>query len=163
MMSKLEKMIYYCLQQVKHGSIYIWGGQGQKLNKLTLLDLARMETSGDNAGRVAKHVFNFIKKIDSKAKAFDCSGLIIMALIYAKVLSKGFDTTANGLYQMFDKVSISNRSKGDLIYKMENGVAVHVGVVLDYQHVIECKGRDYGVVESLIDNTWNACNRPEYC
>lgn len=162
-MTKLEKTIYYCLQQIKHGSIYIWGGQGQKVKKLNLFDLARMETTSDNAGRVAKHVFNALKKIDSKAKAFDCSGLIILALIYAKVLPKGFDTTAQGLYQMFDKVSITNRTKGDLIYKMENGKAVHVGIVNDYHHVIECKGRDYGVVESIIDNSWNACNRPEYC
>lgn len=162
-MNKLEKVIYYCLQQLKHGSIYVWGGQGQKVSKLSLTDLARMETSPDNAARVAAHVFKTLNKIDSKAKVFDCSGLIIMALIYAKVLTKGFDTNAQGLYNMFDKVSISNRTKGDLIYRIEHGKPVHVGIVIDYQHVIECKGRDYGVVESVIDNTWNACNRPEYC
>ena len=162
-MTKLEKVIYYCQQQIKHGSIYVWGGQGQKLNKFDLIDLARMETSGDNAGRVAKFVYNHIKNIDDKAKIFDCSGLIIMALIYGKVLTKGYDTTAQGLYKMYEKISINNRMRGDLVYKMENGIAVHVGIVIDRDHVIECKGRDYGVVETVFDNSWNACNRPEYC
>ena len=56
-MTKLQKAIYYAEQQVKHGSIYVWSGQGQKVNVLSLKNLARMENSAENAARVAKKAY----------------------------------------------------------------------------------------------------------
>ena len=68
-MTRIEKAIYYVKQQISHKSPYVWGGQGEKLKKLTCNKLCQMETSADNAARVIK----FIKtsKPDMKAKIYD--------------------------------------------------------------------------------------------
>lgn len=156
---KIEKMLYYALQQVHHGSAYVWGGQGEKLKSFTVEKLVNMETSSDNAQRVVNYMYKNRTRIDSLARIFDCSGLICKSLEYAGVVKKGFDSTANELYLKYDKKSISKRERGNLIYKLnQSGIAVHVGIVYDYDYVIEAKGRDVGVVKSKIDNSWNACN-----
>lgn len=155
----IDKMVYYALQQVHHGSAYVWGGQGQKLKGFKVLELIEMETSAENADRVVNYIYKNRNSIDSLARIFDCSGLVCKALEYAKLEPSGFDMTANGLYLKYDKKSIGKRVRGDLIYKISNtGNAVHVGIVYDYDYVIEAKGRDYGVVKSKIDSSWNACN-----
>ena len=155
----IDKMVYYALQQVHHGSPYVWGGQGQKLKSFKLMELVEMETSSENAQRVVNYVYKNRTSIDSLARIFDCSGLVCKAMEYAKLAPSGFDMTANGLYLKYDKKSIIKRERGNLIYKLNNaGVAVHVGIVYDYDYVIEAKGRDYGVVKSKIDSSWNACN-----
>ena len=60
-MTKREKAIYYATQQTKNGSIYLWGGQGEKLADLTDQDIYDKETSKANA----ETVFNFIGKPNS--------------------------------------------------------------------------------------------------
>ena len=39
-MGKLDKTLYYARKQVEHCGVYVWGGQGEKLRKLTALKLA---------------------------------------------------------------------------------------------------------------------------
>ena len=161
-MTKLDKAIYYANRQIENRSVYVWSGQGEKLNKFKAVQLAKMETSADNAARVIKFIFNHLKEFNSKTKVFDCSGFICCMLIYAKVLSKGSDASAAQLYTMYERVAIGNRQAGDLVYKSENGSIVHVGFVLDPNTIIECKGRDYGVVKTKFDSAWKLCNRPTY-
>lgn len=162
-MTNLEKAIYYCKKQVENGSVYVWGGQGQLLRFLSVLQLAKMENSATNSGRVETHIKETLSKINSKAKAFDCSGLIICALIYAKVLPKGYDDTASGLYNTFDKIPKSHAKAGDLAYKCDtSGAIVHVGMLISNTEIIEAKGRDYGVVVSHFGDTWDFVNRPKY-
>lgn len=159
-MTKAEKIVYYAEQQIHHGSIYVWGGQGEKVKTLTLLKLCQMENSADNAGRVVKYVYNNRMNMDSKAKVYDCSGLVCKALEYAKVVASGFDTNAQGLYLKYDKIPVGKRRMGDLVFKFSSGVATHVGIVFNEDYVIEAKGRDYGVVKTKFDSSWTACNRP---
>lgn len=162
-MGKLDKALYYARKQVEHCSPYVWGGQGEKLSKLTALKLAQMETSADNAARVIKFIFNHLKLFDKHTKIFDCSGLICCILIYAGVLKAGSDYTAAGLYGKFNKILIAARRAGDLIYKTDgSGSITHVGICLSDTEVVEAKGRDYGVVISTIDGSWTRANRPEY-
>ena len=162
-MNKLDKAIYYANKQVENHSVYVWGGQGEKLAKTKAVKIAEMETSAENAARVMRFIYNNLKLFTSKTKLFDCSGLICCLLIYAGVLAKGTDHTAAGLYQIFERVPISKAQRGDLIYKTTSSGAVdHVGIVVDAGYCIEAKGRDYGVVRSRIDSTWKLCNRPVY-
>ena len=162
-MSKLDKTLYFARKQVEHVSPYVWGGQGEKLAKLTAPRLAQMETSADNAARVIKFIFNHLKLFDKHTKIFDCSGLICCALIYAGVLPKGSDYTAAGLYDKFNKILFAARRAGDLIYKLDsNGNVTHVGICISDTEVIEMKGRDYGAVISTITDSWTRANRPEY-
>ena len=161
-MGKLDKALYYARKQVEHCSVYVWSGQGEKLRKLTALTLAMMETSADNAARVIKFIFTHLKSFDKHTKIFDCSGLICCALIYAGVLKAGEDLTAQGLYDRFNKINLNNRRAGDLLFKGSPGSISHVGICISPTEIIEAKGRDYGVVISDIDSSWNRAARPDY-
>lgn len=160
-MTKREKVIYYAEQQTKNGSTYIWSGQGQLLKNLTIADIEMMEQSSETAGKVFYHVGceYFAGKLTKKSKAFDCSGLAIMALIYAKVLKKGFDTTADGLMHKFPKPNTVK--PGDLVFMTDqDGHAYHVGILKDLSTVIEAKGRTYGIVESPYNSKWTEVRTP---
>ena len=162
-MNKLDKTLYFARKQVEHCSPYVWGGQGEKLAKLTTLKLAEMESSSENAARVEKFIFEHHNDFDKHTKIFDCSGLVCCALIYAGVLSKGADYTAAGLYNKFNKIMFAARRAGDLIYKANgSGAITHVGICINDTEVIEMKGRDYGCIISRINDSWTRANRPEY-
>ena len=109
-------------------------------------------------------IYNNKQRIDKYSKVFDCSGLIIKALIYAGVLPEGYDDTANGLMHSayFAHVDFKDKQPGDLIFKVEGDKAYHVGIVSDAGMVTEAKGRAYGVVENRIDSVWSQCRRPVY-
>ena len=92
-MNRLDKALYYARKQVERCGVYVWGGQGEKLRKLTALKLAQMESSSDNAARVQRFIFTHLKQFDKNTKIYDCSGLVVMALIYAGVLKAGEDLT----------------------------------------------------------------------
>ena len=129
-MTQKEKALYYAEKQYTRCSPYVWSGQGQKLNKLTVEQLAGMENSGANAGRVAEFVYNNKDRITKDSKIFDCSGFVICCLIYAGVLPKGYDATANDLMnnsKYFDKVDFNRRQAGDIIFKIENGEIILSG------------------------------------
>ena len=164
-MTQKEKALYYAEKQYTRCSPYVWSGQGQKLNKLTVEQLASMENSGANAGRVAEFVYNNKDRITKDSKIFDCSGFVICCLIYAKVLPKGYDATANDLMnnsKYFEKVDFNRRQPGDIIYKIENSRAYHTGIVTHDGYVAEAKGRAYGVVNNKQDSVWTVCRRPKY-
>lgn len=161
-MDKLDKCLYYARKQVEHCGVYVWSGQGQKLRKLGAIELAMMESSADNAARVEKFIFSHLKQFDKHTKVFDCSGLVCCALIYAGILNKGEDLTAQQLYRRFNKVNINNRTAGDLLFKGGPDSITHVGICISPYEVIEAKGRDYGVVITDIDSKWERAARPEY-
>lgn len=163
-MNKLEKVLHYANKQATRCSPYVWSGQGQKVRKLTVEDLAFMENSGANAGRVMEFIYNHRREITKDSKVFDCSGFVICALQYAGILPKDYDATADGLMKdsWFQKVNYCDRQPGDLIFKVEHEKAYHVGLVTAAEMVTEAKGRAYGVIENRIDSVWTVCRRPEY-
>lgn len=142
---------------------YVWGGQGEKLQKMSLIDLSKMETSADNLNKVAAYVFNKVNcGVDmSKCKIFDCSGLPTYYLGVLGVLS--YDTTAQGLYDICKKagciIKMSEAKPGDLVFRGENDKnIVHVGTYIGNMQVVEAKGRKYGVVTSdFSEGSWGYC------
>ena len=116
-MTQKDKVLLYAKKQAGRCSPYVWSGQGQKVKNLTVVKLANMENSGANAGRVAEFIYNHRKSITKYSKIFDCSGLVICALIYAGVLPEGYDDTANGLYhdKRFTPIAISDKQPGSLL------------------------------------------------
>lgn len=166
-MNKREKALYFCRNQVKNNSIYLWGGSGEKVKSLTAKKICTMETSEDNAKRVMAEIWKRVKNntLTKHTKAYDCSGLQIKALQYAGVLPKGYDDTANGLLNYFDKINMKDIQAGDLIFKCyENGKAYHVAMYTGDGKgvIIEAQGRDKGVVESVIDSNYTEARRPFY-
>lgn len=136
---------------VRYHSIYLWGAQGQLVNQLTEEQIKEMETSNTNANRVITFVnmlksFNMVKKF---TRAFDCSGLICWALVMCRRENEGFDMTADNLFKRYPHVKTV--SPGVLVHR-----SGHIGCYIGYNHVVEAKGRDWGVVITPFDqNEWD--------
>ena len=161
----LKEFLAYLENEVKNGSIYVWGGQGQKATD-ALID--KLETSNANK-KTAKALLKKRTKAGYKnIKAFDCSGLVTKAMDETGIEKKGFDTTADGLYRNYVKTQTRQELKpGDLVFRINTtGKAYHVGVVVDWAlNVIEARGRAYGVVKRALNASgnsyWNAYGRPK--
>ena len=168
-MGVLQEFLQYLKAQVQNGSIYVWGGQGQDKNTISESWIRRMETSQTNADRAIALWRK--RKAAGKGevlRAFDCSGLIMYFLQNQKGVI-GYDTTANGLKGLSQKIGKEQLLPGDFVFRVytsgaSKGKAYHVGVVVDAEkNVIEAKGRDDGVVKRKLDaqsGYWNYYARP---
>lgn len=78
---------------------------------------------------------------DNPMKGFDCSGLVIWLLSSHGVLPHKFDTTSQGLYDMFPK--IKEPSLGALaFYGVAQNAISHVTLCLNNKLMIEAGGGD---------------------
>ena len=158
-----QTMIDYAKQEVARGSIYVWGAQGERGDQITESWIRAKETSTDYANR-AIETWNKSKATHDPAQigAFDCSGLI-GACLNANG-NPGYDTTADGYMSLCNRISQGELQPGDLCFKLnKNGTANHVGVFVGNGHVVEARGRDYGVVETALDaRGWQRFGRPDF-
>lgn len=138
-----EKFLRYLRLAVRHHCVYIWGAQGQKVAPLTEDDIRKMETSEKNVNRVIQFIMmlDWLGWLTKKTLAFDCSGLICYYLSKVGRENKGFDMRADDLYNHYPKSEILE--PGMLVHR-----SGHIGVYIGYNHVIEARGRDWGVVPS---------------
>lgn len=160
----LREFLDFLENEVKNGSIYVWGGQGQKATN-TLID--KLETSAANKKTAKALLKKRIKAGYKNIKAFDCSGLVTKAMDDTGIMKQGFDTTADGLKKHYVRqLKRWELKPGDLVFRVNSaGKAYHVGVVADWDlNVIEARGRAYGVVKRGINASgkgyWNAYGRP---
>lgn len=160
----LKKFLNYLENEVSHGSIYVWGGQGQKATN-ALID--KLETNAANKKTAKALLKKRVKAGYTNIKAFDCSGLVAKAMDDTGIMKKGFDTTADGLKKHYVKsLKRWELKPGDLVFRVNSaGKAYHVGVVTDWNlNVIEARGRAYGVVRRKLNASgkgyWNAYGRP---
>lgn len=161
----IEKLIELAKKMVKYHCIYLWSAQGQHVCKLTCAKIRKMELSGAEAARVMRRIADIMAQgfYSSSTRAFDCSGLICWLFVKICLEAKGFDLTANGLLNRYQRLStMADLTAGDLVYKLKDGKAVHVGLYIGNGMVIEAKGRDAGVVISTLSDSWAAANRPAY-
>lgn len=131
----------------KYHSIYIWGAQGELVNQLSNLKIRAMEQNESTYLRVINFI-NMLRcysMLSSKTRAFDCSGLICWALVMAGVEKEGFDMTSDDLAKRYPKTK--KLRKGCLVHRPG-----HIGAYIGYNHIVESKGRDYGVVISPFDS-----------
>ena len=155
----LDKFISYLLAWVNR-AIYVWGGQGETITSTA--QIYRMETSKINALRA---IALWVKR-GRNAVCFDCSGIIVKWLLSKQLIKS--DTTADGLFHMCTKINKSDLKRGDWVFRMRDGKAYHVGVVVDAQlNVVEAMGRDDGVVKRGIDDHkisgyWTDYGRPHF-
>lgn len=160
----LKEFLNYLENEVKNGSVYVWGGQGQKATD-ALID--RLETSEANKKTAKALLKKRIKAGYTNIKAFDCSGLVTKAMDDTGIMKKGFDTTADGLKKSYVKsLKRWELKPGDLVFRVNSaGKAYHVGAVVNWElNVIEARGRAYGVVKRGLNaggkSYWNAYGRP---
>jgi hypothetical protein len=146
--------------QINKG-IYVWGGDGEILSEMSdpIAWIERHETSAKDAKRAValykKRVAAGVKEI----RAFDCSGLVYWAL-HTLGLQKS-DVSSRGLYGLCDKLEKTDLRDGDLVFHHDGTRIVHVGVYVGSGQVVECKGRDDGVVLTKRTNKlyWNRFGR----
>lgn len=158
-MIKFTELKDYLLDCV--GSCYLWGGQGESVEKLKADDYAyvyKKETSKANAERVIK----FIKKHEATTpnmRAYDCSGLGVAFLLEKKEIQS--DMTAHGIFKKCKEIKKAELQKGDMLFRWNKGKTKieHIGYYIGLNCVVHAKGRDYGVIAEAIDDSWNAFGR----
>ena len=156
-MNKLDQFIIWLLSWVNR-AIYVWGGQGETIT--TTKQIYRMETSNVNALRA---IALWIKR-GRNAIAFDCSGILVKWLIATGLIK--YDTTADGLLHMCEIITKARLKRGDWVFRVRDGKAYHIGVVVDADlNVVEAMGRDEGVVKRGLDQHpksgyWTTFGRP---
>ncbi len=132
--------------QVGRG-IYVWGGDGQNVSAMSdpVGWIERHETSAANAARSVALYEKRLKTGVTEIRAFDCSGLVYWAL--HKLGLQKSDISSRGLYAACDKITEAELRPGDLVFHHDGTRIVHVGVCTGEKQ-IECRGRDFGVVEN---------------
>lgn len=164
-MGKLEEFIGHLEDEVKNGSIYVWGAQGQGADVISEAWIKKVETSANNAARAIKLWKKRVAEgYGDRLRAFDCSGLGMAFLQNeAKIVSS--DMSANTLMGKCELITKERARRGDWVFKVNSsGKATHIGYIVDDAlNVIEAKGRDYGVIKSpLSKGGWNKYGRPKY-
>ena len=152
-----EEFVKNAQAEVDNNSIYIWGGQGEKTEGLSIKIIEVMENSNHtNVKRILKHIAD-IYPDTNKSRAFDCSGLVTYHLIKLGILKN--DTTANGLYKWCKPISKKDLLPGDLVFKVTDGKAVHVAIYKGDNTLIESVGRDEGVQNTKLSTKFNKFGR----
>lgn len=165
-MGKLDEFIGYLDAQAANGSIYVWGGQGEKAPTVNEAWIRRMESG---TGRAEDAVKAWKAKVKAgygdTLHAYDCSGLGIYWLTDQQRIFHT-DMTADTMRGKCKSIKRSDLRRGDWVFHVNaGGRATHIGyVVSEKLHVVEAKGRNYGVVKHLITSSqtsdWNAYGRP---
>lgn len=159
----------YLEEEVKNGSIYLWGGQGEYRYMLTDKYIEKKETSSTNAKRVIRLRDKRIKEGYENFRAFDCSGLGVCKLLESGEIKS--DMTSHGIYSKTTHIKKSDLKSGDMVFRMytsgtNKGHVYHIGYVVNDLYVIHAKGRDVGVVKETLNqngaNWWNAFGRSSW-
>lgn len=155
---KASELCKFADEQVKNGSIYVWGGQGQTGSEITEAWIKKRESY--NPVNYLRSIALWKRRIKEGyvfLRAYDCSGLIVYFLLENKLLTS--DRTANGLYYTESQpVTKAALIPGDLVFKKYalTSKMYHVGIYMGNGSVIHAKGRDDGVVQEGIEKAgWN--------
>ena len=163
-MSKCADFLKLLAGQVGRG-IYVWGANGDDLAAMKdpTAWIERKETSTVNANRAIALYKKRVAAGVNPILAFDCSGLCYWAM--EKIGVQKTDVSSRGLYGLCKFNSDSGMTRddllaGDFVFHHNGTKIVHVGVYVGDGMVIECKGRDCGVVKTkLTSYAWNRYGR----
>ena len=147
-MDKIDKYVKLLIKAASNHAIYLWGAQGEKVLSISEDDIYRMETSSENAERVLRYIKTISECgwLTKKTKAYDCSGLVCYCLVKAGIEEPGFDMTADDLFERYSHQNVLKY--GSLLHRKG-----HIATYIGNKHLIEAKGRDYGVVVSPYNYT----------
>lgn len=138
-----------------HG-IYLWGGNGELTESLTIAQLRAHETTLDNVAMVLHFLAScYDKGYDmKKSRACDCSGVVVYILRKLGLIKPTADYRARDLQAMSEKVRLDKLKPADLVFNKTSG-ATHVGIYIGSNQVVEARGRAYGIVQrSLATGSW---------
>jgi cell wall-associated NlpC family hydrolase len=138
-MNKLLELV-----KEKLGCGYVWGSQGETLTpqllKQFMNDLGKEHYVLSDGTRADKWLGK---------QCFDCSGLVVWALIKLGMISSDSDYSAGMLfYSLCTPIEFQEMKPGDLVFrKNAAGEIVHVGIYAGNGDTIEAKGTAFGVVK----------------
>lgn len=160
-MKNKDKFVKLAEDEAKNNSLYLWGGQGEKVLDTNPKKLLKMETSSANVGRILKCLANKLitGAVMDKAKYFDCSGLVVYLLQTLGLIES--DYTANDIYKkLCTPIKKVQLVRGDLVFINSGAKITHVGIYAGDDLVIEAVGRDYGIQKRpMSKNSWNVFGR----
>jgi peptidoglycan hydrolase-like protein with peptidoglycan-binding domain len=165
-LSKLQEFIDYLEEQVKIGSIYVLGSQGQTGTQITESWIKyREHYNAYNYNRAIALWKERIKAGFTSLRAYDCSGLGIYWLYNLKKLFSS-DMSANSMYKQCTQISKTNLKRGDWVFRGSSSKKTHIGYVVDDElNVIESMGRSDGVVKRPLNASgtsyWEYFGRPK--
>ena len=153
--------IEYLKAQV--GEPYLWGGQHTRLtpeNYVRIIERKEADRGGYTGGpSYAEAAIDFCKKkFEKGAKvlyAYDCSGLGCYWLDNLTHLYR-CDVNANTMMNRCELKTELPR-KGWWVFRLNGKRASHIGYMIDDEHLIEAKGRKYGVVKTRFREKDWAC------
>ena len=155
-MATREQFVEAVLNIWKNHGVYIWGGNGEYTQRLTIKDIQHMEDSDVNRARVLRYIALCYDRGYTmiKSRAVDCSGLAVAALRDIKAIGPTDDFRAKDLQAMGSEVKLSDLKPGDMVFnKMKD--SSHCGIYIGDGMTIESQGRDYGVTKNrLSDRGW---------
>lgn len=140
----------------KIGYGYVLGSSGQIMTKEEIDRLAKVYgTPTVNSVKIAQ---KWIGK-----HCVDCSGLILLCAEELGYLTKGYDTSAQGLYdKQCEPITKAQLIEGDLVFrKNTKGHIEHVGLYVGNGKTIEAMSTSQGVCEGTIDS-FNLFGRPKF-
>lgn len=174
-MNILDAIIDLLWSQVGKG-IYVYGANGEDLTAMSeekrdsFINKRETETKNSTTGKVnytkEQNVERCKKLYEKRVKAgvnpilaFDCSGLQYWAGKKAGFLKS--DMSANGFYNKCKKVNKTDIQRGDYCFAYNGKKATHIGMYVGDDIIIECQGRDVGVVTNKLSKTtvFNAFGR----
>lgn len=161
-MTTITQFIELLRTQTDRG-IYVWGGNGHLLTGMSDPRgwIRKHETSTTNANRAIALYDRRVRDGVTEIRAFDCSGLIYWAL--NKLGLQSSDINSRGLYARCKPINKVDLRPGDMTFRHDGSKIFHVGVYTGNGKVIECIGRDDGVIEHGIDamgtGYWNRFGR----
>lgn len=168
MSTMLDKFLGLISPQVDV-SIYVWGAQGEKLSSSTVSPewirkkyaSQRKVSAKQREENIQKAIALYKKrKMIEGSRAFDCSGLICWALVECGAY-KALDVTADQLYKDYtDPIEKKDLRAGDLVFRVSDGEASHVGVYFGSGKTDEARSSAYGVVQTELEGRgWNRFGR----
>lgn len=166
-MYTLDDYIDLLWSQVGKG-IYVYGGNGENLSAMTeaqrneFYEKRETETKNSSTGEVnytkAQNIERCKKLYEKRVKAgvnpilaFDCSGLQFWAGKQTGFIPK--DLSTNTLYGKCTVIDKSKVVRGDFCFAHNGKKATHVGMYVGDDIIIECQGRDVGVVTNKLSKT----------
>ena len=101
--------------------------------------------NNNRAKRAAQYIAKFVGLPyiwggDDPVAGFDCSGLALEMLKMAGFVRNDFDTTANGLWKMYQDKRCGSPGPGVLVLYGTAKKATHVAVFVDDYYVVEAGG-----------------------
>lgn len=164
-----NEFIEYLIEQVRNGSIYVWGGQGQKTPTVCEAWIRRRE-AGTGGTIVNKRYETYadiavntwkkrcLKGYKDVLRAFDCSGLGVYWFIKNKLIR--YDMNANALRGLCERVTEPRR--GYWVFRVKDNRATHIGYLISPTELIEAKDRQDGVVRRAYKpGEWTEIGKPK--